>query len=521
MAKQRSARDRNAEIRRQQQKLSEERRNRSLRQEDFGFIDEPMTPRRDADRVQFRSMASAPRPSQEEQEETVRPRESRRRIRKTRPERVRRSAAAPAVQEVPAEKRRERRPKEKTPLADRIAKPLARVHESDFAVIAAIILLCFIGLVMITSSSYYYAYNNMGDPLYFLKRQCIALAMGFAGLIVAMYFSMELFRKLAWAAYFASLAAAVAVLAFGVSVNGSSRWLAIGPIQFQPAELVKLGVALFMAVKVEQYQKHIEERKTFFKLLFLLLIPTGLVAYQNLTSGIIIMMIGLTIMFIGGCRWRYFLLIGLLALAVITVFVIMPVYVPLSKFPGFIQPFIEKFMYRANRVKAFMDPFRYAQNEGYQIVQSLYAIGSGGFFGNGLGESIQKLGFIPEAYNDIIFAIICEELGLLGAGMVILLFGIIAWQGAKIAVKAPDAFTTYLAAGLVVQVGLQAVLNIAVSTNSIPATGVSLPFISYGGSSILFLMISMGLLLNISRRTYTEAPVRSSETAEPRLFTDR
>lgn len=259
-----------------------------------------------------------------------------------------------------------------------------------------------------------------------------------------------------------------------------------------------------MAVKVEQYQKHIESGKTFFKLLLLLMIPTALVAYQNLTSGIIIAMIGLTIMFIGGCRWRYFALMGLAAIAVITVFVILPVYVPLSKFPSFLQPFIEKFMYRANRVKAFLDPFQYAQNEGYQIVQSLYAIGSGGFFGHGLGESIQKLGFIPEAYNDIIFAIICEELGLLGAGMVILLFGVIVWQGAKIAIKAPDAFTTYLAAGLVVQVGLQAVLNIAVSTNSIPATGVSLPFISYGGSSILFLMISMGLLLNVSRRTYAE-----------------
>ena len=504
MAKERSARERNAEIRRQQQKLSEERRNRSLRQEDFGLGDEPVTPRRDFERVQFRSMAtSAVQPVQEEQEDAARSRERVRRRRRVRPERPQADAAV-AVQEPQAESRRRDKPRERVALSDRIAKPLVRVHESDFAVIAAIILLCFIGLVMITSSSYYYAYNNMGDPLYFLKRQCIALVMGFAGMIVAMYFSMELFRRLAWAAYLVSLAAAIAVLIFGVSVNGSSRWLAIGPIQFQPAELVKLGVALFMAVKVEQYQKKIETGKTFCKLMVLLMIPTVLVAYQNLTSGIIIAMIGLTIMFVGGCRWRYFALLALFAIAIITVFVILPIYVPLSKFPGFLQPFLEKFMYRANRVKAFLDPFKYAQNEGYQIVQSLYAIGSGGFFGHGLGESIQKLGFIPEAYNDIIFAIICEELGLLGAGMVILLFGIIVWQGAKIAVKAPDAFTTYLAAGLIVQVGLQAVLNIAVSTNSIPATGVSLPFISYGGSSILFLMISMGMLLNVSRRTYAE-----------------
>lgn len=505
MAKQRSARERNAAIRRQQQKLSEERRNRSLRQEDFGLDDEPMMPARGRDRVQFRSMVGPTTTPAAVEEAPVQQRRRRQRRKSPKQERPVESTAVQNVEEPRAE-RRKRAPKEaKEARARRIVRPTVKIHESDFAVIAAIILLCFIGLVMITSSSYYYAYNNMGDPLYFLKRQIIALVMGFVGLIVAMYFSMELFRKLAWAAYLISLAAAVAVLAFGVSVNGSSRWLAIGPIQFQPAEMVKLGVALFMAVKVDQYQKHIESGKTFAKLLALLMVPTALVAYQNLTSGIIIAMIGLTIMFVGGCRWRYFALIGVVALAVITVFVILPVYVPLSKFPGFIQPFIEKFMYRANRVKAFLDPFRYAQNEGYQIVQSLYAIGSGGFFGHGLGESIQKLGFIPEAYNDIIFAIICEELGLLGAGMVLLLFGIIVWQGAKIAIKAPDAFTTYLAAGLIVQVGLQAVLNIAVSTNSIPATGVSLPFISYGGSSILFLMISMGLLLNVSRRTYAAA----------------
>ena len=164
-------------------------------------------------------------------------------------------------------------------------------------------------------------------------------------------------------------------------------------------------------------------------------------------------------------------------------------------------------MYRSVRVKAFLDPFQYSQKEGYQIVQSLYAIGSGGFFGQGLGESIQKLGFIPEAYNDIIFAIICDELGLLGAGLVIALFGILVWQGVKIAQKAPDPFTCYLAIGLIAQVGIQAVLNIAVSTNSIPATGVSLPFISYGGSSIFFLMAGMGLLLNISRFTRGQVAV--------------
>ena len=158
-------------------------------------------------------------------------------------------------------------------------------------------------------------------------------------------------------------------------------------------------------------------------------------------------------------------------------------------------------MYRSNRVEAYLDPFKYAQGIGYQTVQSLYAIGSGGIFGAGLGESIQKLGFIPEAYNDIIFAVICEELGLFGATIVLLLFGILIKQGIRIAMNAPDRYMSYVAVGFTAQVGIQAIMNVAVNTNTIPATGASLPFISYGGTAMILLLCSMGVLLNISRYT--------------------
>ena len=463
-----SAQRRNQEVREQQKRISEERRRRSLRSEDFSSWKD--TPEPAKDNFRFQEDASAP--------------------------------TAPSKETI---KSSEKRPDNRAVEWVRsMFRPVGTRHEGEFSVMASIVLLCLLGLVMITSSSYYYAYNNIGDPLYFLKRQLFNLGIGGFFLLATMFIPLNFFKKLSLLAYIGATLSAVAVLFFGVSEKGSLRWLAIGPIQFQPAELVKLGLAVFMAAQVEARQKTITTLRTFMILLAFVMIPTALVAYQNLSSGIIIAMIGLTIMLVGGCKLRYFVVLGVIAAAFLGVFVVMPVFVPLSKFPVFLQGFLERFMYRANRVKAFLDPFRYSQKEGYQIVQSLYAIGSGGLFGQGLGESIQKLGFIPEAYNDIIFAIICEELGLIGAGLVIVLFGILIYSSSRIARNAPDRFTRYLSAGLMMQVGLQAALNIAVSTNSLPATGISLPFISYGGSSVAFLMASMGLILNVSRFTRPE-----------------
>ncbi len=389
--------------------------------------------------------------------------------------------------------------KEKRSFGSSLALP--KKEESDFTIIACVVLLSFIGLVMVTSSSYYYSYTTMGDSMYLFRRQLIWLVVGIFAMVAAIKFPITLMKKFARVVYLAAVVCCVLVLFMGIEVNGSTRWLGVGQLSFQPAELAKIGVALYMALLVEEHQHDITDKKVFIELLIVLGIPTLLVAYQNLSSGIIIAVIGVIIMFVGGARWKHFFMIaGPIAGAAVLI-VVLPMVIPIESFPEFMQGFLREFFYRTERVQAWLDPFAYAQDEGYQTIQSLYAVASGGFFGRGLGQSIQKLGFIPEAYNDIIFSIICEEMGLFGAMIVVLLFGMFTWHGIKISLFAPNKFTALLSAGIVGQIAIQAIMNIAVNTNTIPATGVSLPFISYGGSSMLFLMASVGIVLNISGYT--------------------
>lgn len=389
--------------------------------------------------------------------------------------------------------------KKKKPKGKTFALP--KREESDFTIIACVVMLSFIGLIMVTSSSYYYAYTQLEDSMYFFRRQFIWLGVGAVALVFAMKFPLSMLKRFAKLSYIASVFCSFIVIFVGTTVNGSTRWLGVGNLSFQPAELAKIGVALYMSVLVEEHQKDITEAKVFGKLFTILCIPTALVAYQNLSSGIIIACIGVIIMFVGGAKWKHFFcIVGPMAALVVLV-VTLPMIIPIESLPTPLQGFMQEFLYRTERVQAWLDPFAYAQDSGYQTIQSLYAVASGGFFGRGLGQSIQKLGFIPEAHNDIIFSIICEELGLFGAGIVITLFIIFTWHGIKISLFAPNKFTALLSAGIVGQIAMQAILNIAVNTNSIPATGITLPFISYGGSSMLFLMVSVGILLNISGYT--------------------
>lgn len=408
-----------------------------------------------------------------------------------------RSAATAAKRPPKKRKRYKRVPKEK---AGAVAFTLPQRQESDFTLIASIILLSFIGIVMVTSSSYYSAYNKFGDSFHFFRRQIMWLGIGVVAMVVASKFPLAAFKKLAFPAYILANICLVLVLLVGSEKNGSQRWLGVGSLSFQPAELAKIAVALYMAYLVEKHGEDITSLKTFCKLLIVLMIPTILVFIENLSSAIIIAAMGVIIMFVGGVRLKHLFCIGIPIIAVGVFLVVLP-KIPSDYLPEILQKFSEAYAYRAGRVWAWMDPWAYAQNEGYQIIQSLYAVGSGGIFGVGLGQSIQKLGFIPEAHNDIIFSIICEELGLFGAGVVLLLFFLLIWHGIKICIYAPNRFTSLVAAGLVGQVAIQVVLNVAVNTNTIPATGISLPFISYGGSSLLFLMASMGILLNISQYT--------------------
>jgi len=386
-------------------------------------------------------------------------------------------------------------------------------NESNFTIIACTMILLVIGLIMVTSSSYYYAYNSTGDSFYFFRRQFIWILISLVAMVIVSRFPLNIIYRFALPIYLFSVFCCLLVLFIGQEANGSTRWLGVGSLSFQPAELAKLAVAIYMSRLCAENKDQMGDLKMFLRLMLVLLIPTLLVAYQNLSSGIIIGVIGVVVMFLGGARWKHFFMIVVPAFAVVVLVVVLPLIIDVESMnEGALKSFLIEFSYRTDRVRAWIDPFEDALDDGYQTIQALYAVGSGGFFGRGLGQSIQKLGYIPFAYNDIIFAVICEELGLFGAGIVIILFGVFTYSGVRISLFAPNDYTALLSAGLVAQIGLQAVLNIAVNTNSIPATGISLPFISYGGSSMLFLMASVGILLNIS--TYSRTPAEESELSE-------
>ena len=352
---------------------------------------------------------------------------------------------------------------------------------------------------MVTSSSVYFAYNNTGDSLYYFKRQLLWLIISTGVMVAAVYVPLYWYRKLAFLAYVVSILLLIAVMVLGEDINGSKRWLGIGEISFQPSEFAKIATALYMAVLVDQHQDDMQDVWTFIRLFIVVLIPTGLILTENLSTAIVNAAIGLMIMYIGGARVKHFVVLVLPAVVLLAFIVVVPLLIPLDSMPEWVQNILSGWYYRTVRVRAWLDPWSYASDDGYQAIQSLYAVGSGGLFGVGLGQSVQKLGFIPEAHNDIIFAVLCEELGLVGAAVVLLLFAGLIWNGIKIAVHAPNNFSGLLAVGMITQVAVQVIINVAVNTNTIPVTGVTLPFISYGGSSLLFLMGGMGILLNISR----------------------
>ena len=278
-------------------------------------------------------------------------------------------------------------------------------------------------------------------------------------------------------AYLISLGLSGAVLAVGDSYNGSRRWLSIGPLSFQPAEYAKLAVILLLACLVSSRKKN-QGFATIFIVMGAVLPIVALVGTNNLSTAVIILGIAVIMIFISNPRYLPFVWITLAGV-------------------GFIAVFLSMQQYRLERLAVWKDPENF--DKGFQTVQGLYAIGSGGVFGKGLGNSIQKLGFVPEAQNDMIFSVICEELGLVGAAILILVFGFMLWRFMIIATRAADLFGALIAAGIMGHIALQVILNVAVVTNTIPNTGITLPFISYGGTSVLFLLSEMGLALSVSR----------------------
>ena len=366
----------------------------------------------------------------------------------------------------------------------------------DYSLLFTVLFLIGFGLMMIYSSSSYKANLDYEDSAYFLKKQLQAALLGIAGMIVVSRIPYHFWEKLAVPAYFASMALIPLVLTpLGYSSHGARRWIRILGFSLQPAEVAKLGMVIFLACLVCKMGKRIRTMKGFYALL----IPPGIIAVmvwkitQNMSSAIIILGIAVLMIFVASPDYKRFVIMAVLgsAGAALIVFAI----VKIANSPEL----TEKLGFRGLRILAWLNPEAYADGKGFQTLQALYAIGSGGIFGKGLGESIQKLGFLPEAQNDMIFSIICEELGLFGAIAVILLFLLLIWRCMIIANNAPDLFGALLVVGVMGHLAIQVILNIAVCTSVIPNTGISLPFISYGGSSVVFLLIEIGIVLNVGR----------------------
>lgn len=343
--------------------------------------------------------------------------------------------------------------------------------------IVIVFLLAGIGLMILYSTSAYNGQVKFHDSFYYLKKQMFATILGFIMMFIVAKIDYHVWQPLALPGYLLAIVLSTAVLFVGKEINGSKRWLSLGPFSFQPSEYAKVALILFLAALVVKSVKKIDKVRTLIKIMLWVLPIVGLVGSNNLSTAIIILGIAVILIFIASPKYAPFFWMG-------------------AAGAGFLGIFLALESYRMERIAIWRNPELY--EKGYQTLQGLYAIGSGGLFGVGIGESIQKLGFVPEAQNDMIFSIICEEMGLTGAGFVIILFLILIWRFFVIATKAKDLFGALIAAGAMAHMMIQVILNIAVVTNSIPNTGITLPFVSYGGTSVMFLLIEMGLVLSVS-----------------------
>ena len=371
-------------------------------------------------------------------------------------------------------------------------------HFYDYSLLFSIIFLTAFGLVMIYSASSYSAQLDPrygGNGAYFMQRQGAIAAVGFVVLFIVSKIDYHFFAKFSVLGYVMSYVLMIAVSLVGTEANGKKRWLGIGPVSFQPTEFVKIALILMLAAVITSVGHRINRPKTALSVAALALPLAGLIAMNNLSSGIIVCGIVFVMLFVAcKVKWPFFFIFsaagGILAGAG-------PIGNALLQI-GLLKP------YQFNRIEAWLNPESDPTGNGFQVLQGLYAIGSGGLVGQGLGESIQKLGFLPESQNDMIVAIICEELGLFGAVSIILIFLFMIYRFMVIANNAPDLFGAMLVVGVMGHIAIQVILNIAVVTNTIPNTGITLPFISYGGTSILFLLVEMGMVLSVSNQIKLE-----------------
>lgn len=349
----------------------------------------------------------------------------------------------------------------------------------DYSLLFIVLFLVVFGLVMVYSTSSYTAELKMGTPTYYLVRQGIFAGLGIVAMLIAARLDYHWWKRFSLLMMWGIIILLGLVLVIGKASNGSVRWIAIGPVQFQPSEAAKIVIILFTAHMATIRAARIGDLKIMFKVIFLPLVAVALIATENLSTGIICAAITMMIVFVTSPKIKQFLVMGILVIALMAIFLMVA-------------------SYRLERIQIWLEPEKY--EKGYQTLQSLYAIGSGGIFGKGLGQSIQKLGFIPESHNDMIFSVVCEELGLFGAICVVILFVLLIWRCVMIAMSAPDLYGALIVVGVITHIAVQVIVNIAVVTNTFPPTGVPLPFISYGGTAIFGLLIEMGLVLSVARQ---------------------
>ncbi len=362
----------------------------------------------------------------------------------------------------------------------------------DYTLLILVIFLSCFGLVMIYSTSAYNATRFYDDPTLYLRQQGRAIAIGIPLMILVSKIDYRIYIrpffkgfKLIHVLYLLCMGLQIYVLLGGHEAGGAQRWIRFGAINFQPSEITKICFILFVSYLAQLSIKRLDKLNGFLLILLYMVPLLGLVVGQNLSTAIVLFFIMTVICFVASRKKLYFVFSGLFAVAAGTVFIITQ-------------------SFRSTRVMAWLDIEANLSGDGYQIMQGLYAIASGGLFGKGLGESMQKLGYIPDAHTDMIFSVVCEELGLFGAVAVLLLFAILIWRLYVISTKAPDLYGTLITTGIMAHVAIQVIINIAVVTNSMPATGIPMPFISYGGSSLIVLMAEIGVALSVSNRIVKE-----------------
>lgn len=362
----------------------------------------------------------------------------------------------------------------------------------DYNLLAIVILLICFGLVMLYSTSSYEAQLKFhGDDMYYFRRQAIISAGAIIFAVVISKFNYHLMTPFAGLLYWVSvgLMAMVRFTSFGVDAYGSKRWLRLFGIQFQPSEIAKIAVIVYLPIMIIKMGKQVREIRAVGWLLIFGMIQAGaaFVFTDNLSTAIIIGGIACVMIFVAHPKTKPFIMAGAGLSAVVGIVV---------AYMGMTMKTSKDF--RIRRILSWLHPEENISDGGYQVLQGLYAIGSGGFFGKGLGNSAQKLGTIPEAQNDMIFSIVCEELGVFGAVLLLLMFGYLLYRLFFIAQNAPDLYGTLVVTGIFVHIALQVILNLCVVLNLMPTTGITLPFVSYGGTSILFLMTEMGIALSVS-----------------------